>query len=159
MRPVQPTVDMQLGNNSTAHNPINESISKSNQNSTLTTPAASKRRASKSTSSNWTGKGTSIRTLLADTRRKRQSSLAAGAPTPPLTQAYCDNLLAECVSHDEWDLVLDVIDRKHTRTSPPWKRNALSALDKESHTSAQQQLKPVELGTLPNAAITAIAKS
>jgi pentatricopeptide repeat protein len=107
IRPVQPTADMQLGNNSTAHNPNNESISKSNQ---LTSPAASKRRASKSTSSNRTGTGTSIRTLLADTRRKRQLALATGAPTPPLTQAYCDYLLAECVSHDEWDLVLDVID-------------------------------------------------
>jgi pentatricopeptide repeat protein len=45
-----------------------------------------------------------------ETRRKRQLALAAGAPTPPLTQAYCDYLLAECVSHDEWDLVLDVMD-------------------------------------------------
>ena len=27
-----------------------------------------------------------------------------------LTQAYCDELLAHCIAHDEWDAVLDVLD-------------------------------------------------
>jgi pentatricopeptide repeat protein len=52
----------------------------------------------------------SIRAKLEETRF-RQAAKQDGSPAaPPLTQAYCDYLLAECVAHDEWVLVLDVLD-------------------------------------------------
>jgi pentatricopeptide repeat protein len=51
-----------------------------------------------------------FRSKLAATRQQRQAAQMDDLPLPPLSQAYCDFLFAECVAHDEWVLVLDVID-------------------------------------------------
>lgn len=53
----------------------------------------------------------SIRAKLHETRQRLVSTVEDDVlQAPPLTQAYCVYLMAECVAHDEWDLVLDVLD-------------------------------------------------
>lgn len=55
-------------------------------------------------------RGAMLLAKLEETRRQRQAAKEDATQAPPLTQAYCDYLLAECVANDEWELVLDVLD-------------------------------------------------
>lgn len=60
---------------------------------------------------NSSGKSSSgIRAKVEETRQRQAAKKDGSQAQPLLTQAYCDYLLAECVSHDEWELVLDVLD-------------------------------------------------
>lgn len=74
-------------------------------NDTVNSELKTRTRVSKTSST----MASNIRAKLDETRQSRRLAAESNSPMPPLTQAYCDYLLAECVSHDEWELVLDVL--------------------------------------------------